>query len=162
MIIILMGITGSGKTTIGTLLSKALDASFYDADDFHTQSNKQKMARGEALTDEDRRPWLEKLRGELEKWSGEKKTAVLACSALKQKYRDFLSTGLEIRWVYLKGDRELIRQRIEGRRGHFTSLSLLESQIQTLEEPPEAIVVDIRQTPSQIVRELVHQLKGRL
>lgn len=161
MIIVLMGVTGSGKTTVGRKLANALGCPFYDADDFHPPVNKEKMGRGIPLTDEDRRPWLEILRAKIEEWGRGKATAVLACSALKQKYRDLLSAGLEVKWVYLKGDWETIRQRIEGRKGHFAGSQLLDSQFEALEEPDDAVVIDVQNDPGAIVSQIVQVLRGK-
>ncbi len=159
MIIVVMGVTGAGKTTVGRKLAQGLGASFYDADDFHSQGNKDKMGRGMALTDEDRRPWLETLHGLMEQWREKKNSLVLACSALKQKYRDLLSAGLDVKWVYLKGDPETIRQRIEKRQGHFAGPAILESQFAALEEPSDAVVVDLREDPDTIVARILKSMK---
>jgi carbohydrate kinase (thermoresistant glucokinase family) len=161
MIIVLMGVTGSGKTTLGRKLAEKLGGFFYDADDLHPKANKEKMGRGIALTDEDRTPWLEAIRTQLEKLKNERGGVVLACSALKQKYRDFLSAGLEIQWVYLKGDKETIRGRVEGRKGHFAGSQLVESQFKDLEEPLHAMVMDVRKSPEAIVGEILAALKGK-
>ncbi len=158
MIVILMGVAGSGKTTVGRKLAKTLGCPFYDADDFHTPPNKDKMSRGIPLSDEDRQPWLEVLRAEMKKWAGEKSPAILACSALKQKYRDFLSSGLQVQWIYLKGDRETLLSRLEGRKGHFAGPSLLDSQLESLEEPSDALVVDVQKEPDEIVGKILQFL----
>ena len=160
MVIILMGVTGSGKTTIGQKLAQALNCPFQDADDHHSVANREKMARGLALTEEDRRPWLETLAGKIREWNKERALTVLACSALKQSYRDLLSKGEVVRWVYLKGDRELVRKRLEGRQGHFADARLLESQFDLLEEPKNAVVVDIGGELDKIVLRLTQELKG--
>jgi gluconokinase len=155
MIIILMGVSGSGKTTIGRLLAQDLGWPFSDGDDFHPQANVDKMRKGIPLTDDDRAAWLATLRHHIDTLVGDHRSAVLACSALKQAYRDRLSGGqAEVRFVYLKGDYELIRQRLFARRGHFMSASLLKSQFQTLEEPAEALVIDIAQTPEAAVEQI--------
>ena len=158
MIIGVMGVSGSGKTTIGRKLAEVLRCPFYDADDFHPSANKEKMARGEALTDQDREPWLLKLSEEMEKWDRQGPYAVLACSALKQKYRDLLAGKVPVRWVYLKGDRTLIQKRLEARKGHFFNPALLDSQLSDLEEPLEAIVVNIGQNVDEIVRNVFKEL----
>ena len=158
MIIVLVGVAGSGKTTVGRKLAEALDGPFYDADDFHSPANKEKMGRGIPLTDEDRLPWLQVLHAQMTEWGKGKSPAVLACSALKQKYRDLLSAGLDVKWVYLKGDPEILRRRMEGRKGHFAGPQLLASQFAALEEPKDAVEVDIQETPGAIVRQILQAL----
>ncbi len=152
MVIILMGVTGSGKTTIGRGLARELGWPFYDADDFHPAANVEKMSRGVPLDDSDRAPWLaalrELVRGRVE--SGE--SAVLACSALKESYRDCLLIDEGVRLVYLKGDDELIRERLRGREGHFMKAAMLDSQFAALEEPDGALRVDVSAPPAEIVR----------
>lgn len=161
MIIVLMGVTGSGKTTLGQKLARTLACPFYDGDDFHSPANKEKMGQGLPLTDEDRLPWLQLLHTRMAEWEKGKSIVVLACSALKQKYRNLLSVDLEVKWVYLKGDVEIIRQRIEGRQGHFAGTQLLESQFAALEEPKDAIVVDVQKDPVTIVNRILQGLKER-
>lgn len=154
MVIVLMGVTGSGKTTIGRLLSKELGWKYYDADDFHPVANVEKMSSGIPLNDDDRRPWLEILsdliRGCLER--GE--NAVLACSALKESYREFLLVNERVRLIYLKGDRELIKERLNARGGHYMNPALLDSQFETLEEPKRDWQVDISLSPDEIVKSI--------
>jgi carbohydrate kinase (thermoresistant glucokinase family) len=159
-VIILMGVSGSGKTTLGRRLAEALKAPFYDADDFHSPENKAKMRRGIPLTDENRLPWLKTLAEEIQKWDKENFLTILACSALKQNYRDLLSKKGNIAWIYLKGDPELIRKRLGDRKGHFADESLLESQLASLEEPSNAIIVDIDGDSDKIVKSLIQKLKG--
>jgi gluconokinase len=160
MIILLMGVAGSGKTTIGRKLTLAMGIPFYDGDDYHSQANKEKMARGIPLTDGDRFSWLQTLHNEMKKWEGQSPRTLLACSALKQEYRDLLSDRITVRWVYLKGNVEIIRQRLRDRQGHFAGPDLLESQFQVLEEPADAILVDVGREPDIIVKQLVEALKG--
>lgn len=155
MIIVLMGVAGSGKTTLGKQLSLALHCPFYDGDDFHSPGARLKMSRGEALTDDDRQPWLEDLNRNMKKWNVQSPRTILACSALKQKYRDFLSRGVEIIWVYLKGDKELIKQRLKQRQGHYAQANLLDSQWESLEEPINAIILDISVSPERLVEALI-------
>jgi len=163
MIYILMGVSGSGKTLIGTKLAKRLNLPFYDGDDFHPAANVEKMESGEPLNDNDRRPWLEKLRNEMQTWQQEG-GAVLACSALKKKYRDILTAGnsLPVQFIYLKGTKELIAQRLSRREGHFMPEKLLDSQFRALEEPKrgeETIHVSINQQPKNIVDEIISGLE---
>jgi gluconokinase len=158
MIVILMGVVGAGKTTVGTLLAKELGWQFADADDFHPPSSVKKIRDGIALTDADRVPWLDLLSQSIDEWIAAGKDTVLACSALKRKYREKLAEGPEVRFVYLKGSAGLIGERLHARHGHFAGESILASQVADLEEPEGAIVVDIRQTPSQIVDHIRNQL----
>ena len=158
MIVIVMGTTGSGKTTIGTLLSKRLGWQFVDADAFHPPANIEKMKHGIPLTDADREPWLKALHDKIVEWTAEKRNVVLACSALKQSYRDELRASSEVKFVYLKGSYELFSQRVFARKGHFAKQDLLASQFATLEEPTDAIIVDAAPSPEQIVSEVRRQL----
>jgi gluconokinase len=158
MIVIVMGTTGSGKTTIGTLLAKRLGWQFVDADAFHPPANIEKMKHGIPLTDADREPWLKALHDKIVEWTAEKRNVVLACSALKQSYRDELRASSEVKFVYLKGSYELFSQRVFARKGHFAKQDLLASQFATLEEPTDAIIVDAAPSPEQIVSEVRRQL----
>ena len=136
MIVILMGVAGSGKTTVGRLLASALGWRFYEGDDFHPRANIDKMQRGIPLTDDDRWPWLQALRQVIDACQAQGTSAVMACSALKQTYRDYLMHGCdEVKLVYLKGSYALLYQRLAQRRGHFMPAGLLTSQFATLEEP---------------------------
>src|SRR6267378_1059306 len=144
VVVLLMGVSGAGKTTVGKLLASQLGWEFADADDYHPAANVEKMRRGIPLTDADRAPWLEGLRSVIVEWIVAGKNGVLACSALKKEYRNRLVVGPEVRVVYLKGDQELLRERLLLRRGHYMKEAMLESQIATLEEPGDAIVVDAR------------------
>ena len=158
MIVIVMGVTGAGKTTIGRLLASQLDWQFSDADDFHPQANVEKMRRGIPLTDDDRKPWLERLRAEIESWSAKGVNVVLACSALKRNYRAMLDAGPQVRFVYLKGSRELIAERLRARHGHFAGEAILAGQFADLEEPEDAVPVDISAAPEEIVVEIREKL----
>ena len=151
MVVILMGVTASGKTTVGRLLAEASGYQFYDADDFHPSANVDKMRRGIPLDDDDRRPWLETLRDLVRRCLAEERNAVLACSALKQAYRRYLLIDPRVKLVYLKVDEELIRQRLQQRQGHFMNPALLESQFTTLEEPDDALWLDASRSPEEIV-----------
>lgn len=154
MVVVLMGVAGAGKTTVGRRLAAQLGWKFYDADDFHPPENVEKMARGVALNDEDRRPWLEALRGVVRACLERGESAVLACSALKESYRARLLTDGRVRLVYLKGDAELIRSRLRGRRGHFMRPAMLEGQLAALEEPRDALHVDVSAPPDELVRRI--------
>lgn len=154
MIVIVMGVTGSGKTSVGRILAEQLGWTFADADDFHPPANVEKITRGIALNDVDRGPWLERLRVQIADWIANAQDAVLACSSLKRTYRQELSVGPEVRFVYLKGSPELIAQRLRLRRGHFADEKILAGQFADLEEPETAITVDISQTPEAIVAEV--------
>lgn len=159
MIIVIMGISGSGKTTVGKLLAAALGLPFYDADDLHPEANKQKMAAGQPLNDNDRWPWLEKLGNKIREWNNEY-GAVLACSALKESYRQKLATvpGSDLKWVLLHGSRDVIKQRMEQRQEHFFDPGLLDSQLEALEKPAYGIHVDINKSPEVIVDAILKEL----
>jgi gluconokinase len=158
MVIVVMGVTGSGKTTIGRLLAMRLGWEFADADDFHSAANKEKIRHGIALTDADREPWLSALRKQISQWIAGEKSVVLACSALRRSYRQQLRTGTEVRFVYLKGTYDLIAERLRTRKGHFADEQILASQFATLEEPSDAIVVDIHPSPERVVAEICRKL----
>jgi gluconokinase len=154
MIVVVFGVSAVGKTTVGKLLAERLGWQFYEADDFHPAANIAKMKQGNPLTDEDRQPWLEKLRQLIEQCLAEQKDAVLACSALKKAYRDRLRVTEEVRFVYLRASRERVAEQLQGRRGHFMPATLLDSQFADLEEPtPEehALIVDIAGLPDDVV-----------
>jgi len=158
MIVIVMGVVGSGKTTVGRLLAGQVGWGFADADDFHSAANVEKIRHGIALDDDDRRPWLESLRAAITQWIAEKRSFVLACSALKRTYRRELSVGAEVRFVYLKGTAELIAERLRSRHGHFAGEQILASQFADLEEPEGAVTVEIATLPQQIVAEIREKL----
>jgi gluconokinase len=151
MIVIVMGVVGAGKTTIGRLLAEQLRWNFADADDYHPATNVEKIRRGIALDDHDRRPWLERLRAAITQWITEGRNVVLACSALKRSYRQDLEVGPDVRFVYLKGDASLIATRLRAREGHFAGEQILASQFADLEEPEGAVIAEIDSTPQQIV-----------
>ena len=159
MIVVLFGVAGSGKTTISRLLAQELGWKFYEADELHPKSNVKKMRQGIALTDMDRRPWLEGLRELLGESIARKENVILACSALKEKYREYLQISDEIKWIGLKGEYQLIADRLQQRHGHFMNPILLRSQFEILEEPKEdAVVVDIDATPTKTVQTIREQL----
>jgi gluconokinase len=158
-VVIVMGVAGSGKTTVGHLLAEKLGWEFADADDLHPAANRAKMNRGIALSDDDRRPWLRAARELIETRIAAGRRLVLACSALKQAYRDALAApSSAIVWVYLKGERKLIARRLAGRRNHFFDPALLASQFGALEEPSGAIVEDIGRDPATIVESICRKL----
>ncbi len=149
-----MGVSGCGKTTMARKLAEATGSAWLDADDFHSAKNKAKMHAGIPLTDEDRAPWLDRLNTKLQSFAKSGQSGFLACSALKQKYRDRLVQDLpQARFIYLKGSFDLIQNRLASRTNHFMSPGLLESQFATLEEPHEAIVLDISRTEDQMVED---------
>jgi carbohydrate kinase (thermoresistant glucokinase family) len=156
MIIIVMGVSGCGKSTIGKLLSERLSLPFIEADDFHSKENVSKMSQGIPLTDEDRLPWLQSLSKELQ--SHLKEGAILACSALKESYRKILQQDLhgEITWIHLDGTKDIITQRMKNRQWHFMPEALLHSQMATLELPPYAHSFKIESDPETIVNDIAH------
>src|SRR5918996_273546 len=155
MVVVLMGVSGAGKTEVGTRLAEALGGTFAEGDDYHPPANVEKMRSGVPLDDADRQPWLETLSREIGRWLDASRTVVLACSALKQRYRDILKAGRPgVRFVHLEGDPDLIRKRLDKRRGHYMPASLLESQFAALEEAGDAITVGIDAPPDAIVAEI--------
>lgn len=161
MIYVVMGVSGCGKSSIGQMLAGALEGSFHDADDYHLKSSIEKMANGIALDDEDRKPWLEHLAQKIVTWHAEG-DVVLACSALKQKYRDTLCSKAKdnVRFIYLKGSKSLIAQRLNAREGHFMMASLLDSQFEALEEPADAMVVSVGASPQSLVSNIVQKIQA--
>ncbi len=150
-IIIIMGVAGCGKSTIGSMLAHELGWDFYDADDLHSESNRMKMAQNIPLTDEDRAGWLDSLRSLIGQNIQLKKPIVLACSALKKSYRDILMINEQVKFIYLRGTYEQIEARLLQRSGHFMSAKMLASQFDILEEPQDALIIDITHTPQEII-----------
>src|SRR5579872_3595091 len=153
MIVIVMGVVGAGKTTIGSLLAQQLGWEFADADDYHPRANVEKIRHGIPLTDEDRAPWLQLLRKAIVDWIASDKSVVLACSALKREYRKTLQAAPDVRFVYLHGSARVIAARLRSRHGHYADARILESQLADLEEPDKAVKVSVEASPEQIVRE---------
>jgi gluconokinase len=141
-IIVIMGVAGVGKTTVGRALADSLGWAFYDADDLHAPDDRERMRRGEAMTDTLRQPWLERVHAVLVQAVEPGENAVVACSALKQEYRDVLARGLPTEFVFLTADTKVLRERLQRRTGHFASATLLDSQIAALEHPSNAVVLD--------------------
>jgi gluconokinase len=156
VIVVLMGVSGSGKTTVGMILAANLGWTFLDADDFHPAANVEKMRRGIPLEDADRLPWLDAIRRRLIEAQTRNENVVLACSALKHAYQHYLAQFApdSVRYVFLFGSEELIRQRMARRKGHFMNPSLLHSQFETLEVPEQALQIDIAPPPETIAAEI--------
>jgi gluconokinase len=159
MIIVIMGVAGSGKSTVGESLATELHYKFLDGDSLHPPRNIEKMRHDIPLTDADRAPWLAAIHGCIVESLQRAEDLVVACSALKQRYRDALNSGVVITWVYLKGSKELIGERLRQRRHHFMKPEMLASQFAVLEEPADAIVVDVAMEPSVIVGQIVKALR---
>ena len=161
MIVILMGVTGTGKTTIGTLLSQRTGWPYAEGDDYHSEANKAKMHAGIPLTDEDRAPWLAVLHELLYGWYQKGESGILACSALKQSYRETLASGIPheaYHFVWLEAPREVIAERLAKRSGHYMNPALLDSQFATLEAPADALEILEKATPEETVELILKQL----
>lgn len=165
MIVVLMGVSGSGKTTVAALLAAALGCQFQEGDDLHPRENVEKMRGGTPLTDADRMPWLHKIAEEIDGWRARGECGVLTCSALKRSYRDIIiGARRDVVLVYLKGSRDLIYRRLAARHEHFMPIALLDSQFATLEEPTpdeHPIIADVGRKPAEIAHEIVRRLKER-
>lgn len=161
MIVLIMGPAGSGKTTVGELLAAQLSWEFADGDDFHPPANIAKMSQGIPLTDEDRLPWLQSIRDAMLQWQAQGKSVVVACSALKRSYRELLGIGSNAKntkLVYLKGTYDLLLERLHSRKGHYMKEKMLASQLADLEEPTDAITIDLAKSSEQIVSEIRAEL----
>jgi carbohydrate kinase (thermoresistant glucokinase family) len=165
VIVVVMGVSGSGKSTVAALLAAALGCQFQEGDDLHPPENVEKMRGGTPLTDADRMPWLRKIAEEIDGWRARGECGVLTCSALKRSYRDIIIGGRrDVMLVYLKGSRDLIHRRIAARHEHFMPIALLDSQFATLEEPipdEHPIIVDVGGKPAEIAHEIVCRLEDR-
>ncbi|HEX5108090.1 MAG TPA: gluconokinase [Vicinamibacterales bacterium] len=161
MIVVVMGVAGSGKTTISRLLAQTMECSFLEGDSLHSDANVAKMSQGLPLTDADRGPWLAAVHAEVRKAFVRGEDLVVACSALKQAYRALLAGGIPVTWVHLDAPADIIRARLEHRTGHFMKANMLSSQIEALERPADAIAVDASQEPAAIVEEILARLRLR-
>jgi gluconokinase len=162
MVVIIFGVSGAGKTTIGQLLAEEFGWRFYEADGFHSEANIDKMRQGVPLTDEDRWPWLESLRQLIKRCLAADEKAVLACSALKEAYRRHLRVSDNVKLVFLRGNYELIANQLRQRRGHFMNPTLLQSQFADLEEPTPtdgAVVIELGRSPAELVQEIKSKLQ---
>ena len=162
MIVIVFGVSGAAKTTIGKLLAEQLGWRFYEGDDFHPRANIEKMRSGRPLTDEDRWPWLERLREQITRSIAAKENAVLACSALKRAYRDRLRVSDDVKFVFLRGDYALVAEQLRQRRGHFMNPELLRSQFADLEQPEpdeDVLTSELGRTPQELVEEIKTKLR---
>jgi gluconokinase len=161
MIVVVMGVAGAGKTTIGRMLADRLGCTFVEGDALHSKENIEKMSRGIPLTDGDRAAWLAVIHARMLEAVRAHEPIVVACSALKESYRKVLAEGVPITWVYLKGSEKAIRSRLEQRNGHYMKATMLASQFGILEEPSNAILVDVSQPPDTIVEHILVELRAR-
>jgi gluconokinase len=159
MIIVVMGVSGSGKTTVGTMLAEEMKCPFLEGDTLHSKENIDKMSHGIPLTDADRAPWLAAIHVRILEAFERSLDLVVGCSALKRQYRALLAKDVPIRWVYLKGSATLIRARLGHRPGHFMKADMLASQFEALDEPSDAIVIDISALPGDIVKQILSQVR---
>ena len=161
MIVVVMGVAGSGKTTIGRMLAQSMDCPFLEGDSLHSEANVAKMSQGLPLTDADRSPWLASVHAHMRDAFERGEDLVVACSALKQVYRALLAEGVPVTWVYLEVTVEMLRARLERRTSHFMKANMLTSQIAALEHPADAIVIDASQEPSAIVNDILTRLRRK-
>jgi gluconokinase len=159
-IVAVMGVAGSGKTTVGTMLANAMHCALLEGDSLHPAANVEKMSHGIPLTDADRAPWLAAIHGRLLDSFTRGECLVVTCSALKRAYRTVLAEGIPITWVYLKGSARLIRSRLQHRTGHYMKAAMLASQLEALEEPSDALSLDISQPPETLVEQILAELRG--
>jgi gluconokinase len=158
VVVVVMGVTGAGKTTIGSLLALQMGWEFKDADQFHPPANIEKMSHGIPLNDADRAPWLAAMHSGIVSWLANGENMVLACSALKRSYRESLCVDPRVKLLYLKGSFDLISERVRSRKGHFAKADLVSSQFADLEEPDDAITLDVSKSPEEVVAEARRRL----
>ena len=159
MILLLMGVAGAGKTTVGGALQKTLGWPYLDADDFHSAANRAKMANGIPLQDEDRWPWLDRIAQDIRARIRRGESAIVGCSALKESYRKRLLIDPQVKLVYLKGGKALMRKRLANRRGHYMKAGMVDSQFEALEEPKNAVVIDAAHPAAKVVRDILAKLR---
>jgi gluconokinase len=159
MIVVVMGVSGSGKSTVGAMLAAAMNCAFLEGDSLHAPENVEKMRAGSPLTEADRQPWLAAIHAHLLEAFRAGENLVAACSALTQSARSVLAAGVPVAWVYLKGSRALLQSRLEHRTGHYMKAGMLDSQLDALEEPSDAIVADVSQSPAAIVEQILIELR---
>jgi 6-phosphogluconate dehydrogenase len=159
IIIVLMGVSGCGKTTIGKILSKEKNIPFFDADDYHPKENIKMMKEGKPLNDKNRLPWLIKINNLIKK-NSQVSSCIIACSSLKKKYRSIIKKNITIpiHFIYLKGNKKLIQERIKKRKNHFMNNSLLRSQLNTLEEPSNSLIIDVNKNPKKIISIITNKI----
>lgn len=160
MLVIVTGVSGTGKSTLGALIAERLRLPFFDADQFHPEANIAKMSAGHPLTDADRLPWLQAMADQLRR-SDNEGGAVLACSALKNTYREILTVSESVRWIHLTGDRDLIWERMQARQNHFMKAGMLDSQIALWEKPLTGFLLDINGTPEELLDASLNYLKSQ-
>jgi gluconokinase len=159
-IVVVMGVAGSGKTTVGMMVADAMHCAFLEGDSLHSAANVEKMSHGMPLTDADHAPWLAAIHACLLDAYRHRQSLVVGCSALKQSYRTVLAEGIPITWVYLKGSPALIRSRLQHRTGHYMKADMLARKFEALEEPSDALIVDVSQSPGAIVEQILAELRG--